>query len=222
MHTAQRIKIGICALAIIAANMVSHNAFAQTATTQTAPHKSGSFITLNGTLSSGKILSENGVNSLQTLGNMSLGWFGYCDHFSSEVQFSISPLIGSLTASNVLFPSKTNLVDVWFGYSVFENEMLRISPTIGAGLYRFNDNAMPEFRNVFVSAGVSGEFFIPNSPIMLGLRAGYQHNFGFSAASDVARSNAGGIFVQVRTGVRLQSLFELFSGNKGVAEKPKE
>ena len=145
-----------------------------------------------------------GKSSVQTLGNLNLGWFNYWEHFSAEVQFSFFPFVGSLTDPSAFAGSKTRVVQSWFGYSVVDNDLFRVSPTIGFGSYNFRGvDGAPDVSNVSLNAGVGGEFFIPESRIMLGVRGGYQHTFSFPDGSSPTSVNNGGAFLQIRTGIRL-------------------
>ena len=177
-------------------------------TAQTAPEKRhGSFISINGNVSGGHIIStisEGNVvvpSAAQTLGNLNIGWFNYWQHLSGEVQFTASPFVSTL--SNQRSAPKTIGMQFWFGYSVFDNEMFRISPAIGFGSYNFRAATGDGTTNAHLSIGIGGEAFIPESRIMLGLRAGYQHTFLLPTGPDSPTGNAGGAVVQVRTAIRI-------------------
>jgi hypothetical protein len=91
----------------------------------------------------------------------------------------------------------------WFGYSVFDNDIFRISPAIGFGSYNFHAATGDGTTNAHLNIGIGGELFIPESRVLLGLRAGYQHNFLLPTEPDSPTGNAGGAVVQLRTGIRL-------------------
>ncbi len=178
------------------------NALAQTLKTT----QRGSFISVNGDISSGHIISPEtegnalAQKSIQALGSLNLGWFNYWNHFSCEVQFTTSPFVGSLSGTNNI---RTLGMQFWFGYSVFENEIFRASPVIGFGSYNFHVASGAGTTNAHTMIGISGEAFLPDSPIMLGLRGGYQHNFLMPSDANGTVMSASGAVVQLRTGIRL-------------------
>ncbi len=185
---------------IILVSVVSNYSFAQNT-------QRGSFISINGDISSGHLVSpdiEKGgrfFNAPEILGSLNLGWYNYWNHLSCEIQFTVSPFVTSL--SNQRSSLKTIGMQFWFGYSIFDNEIFRISPAIGFGSYNFHVATGGGTTNAQVMLGIGGEAFIPESRIMLGLRGGYQHNFLMPTDVNSTVSSAAGAVVQLRTGIRL-------------------
>lgn len=165
--------------------------------------KSGSYLTLNTSLSGGHILLNTNGKTQEALSNLNIGWYGYLENFSTEIQFSFSPFIGSLTKPTELSWSKNNMTQVWFSYALINYDVIRFSPTIGFGGYNLYAGQSSDMSSIFANVGLSIERFFPNSPIMIGARAGYQHNFSFIVGSETASANQGGVYLQLRAGIRL-------------------
>lgn len=202
MRFFRKVNANLWLALVILASITSNYSLAQT--------QHGSFLTINGGLSGGHISTKSEGNSVapnpvQTLGSINFGWFNYWQHLSAEAQFTVSPFVSSFTNSSNLTSSgiKTMGIQFWVGYSVFDNDIFRVSPTIGFGSFSFRRTAEDYVTNAHVNLSMSGEVFIPESRILLGLRAGYQHNFVLPTGVDATSANAGGAVVQVRTGIRI-------------------
>ncbi len=202
MRFFRKVNAALLLAFVVLASVASNYSFAQS-----AEARHDLFLTVSGSVSSGHISSKPegtmaGTNYEQTLGSINIGAFTCWKHMSADIQFTTSPFVSSL--SNQGSSLKAIGMQFWFGYSVFDNAVLRISPTIGFGLYRFQGTSGDNIANAHVNLTMSGEVFIPESRVLLGLRAGYQHNFLLPTAVDATSSaNAGGAVVQLRTGFRI-------------------
>lgn len=197
----RKVDVGLVFALVVMVSVASNSSLAQTVEKQ-----HGSFITINGGISGGHISTKSESNATtipqaQTLGSINIGWFSYWQHFSADVQFTASPFVTSL--SNQGNSLKAMGMQFGIGYSVFDTDILRLSPMLGFGIYRFQETVGDNTANAHVNLTMSGEVFIPESRVLLGLRAGYQHNFLLPTSNDAASVNAGGAVVQLRTGIRI-------------------
>ncbi|TAE29478.1 MAG: hypothetical protein EAZ92_06180 [Candidatus Kapaibacterium sp.] len=98
---------------------------------------------------------------------------------------------------NIRFP-------IQFGYYVFEQETtrkgLKAYPFLGfsSSIY-FVDNGV-RMNIISVDGGAGADWFIPQTPLLVGIQASYNHSWNLRAAQDVA-NNVGGVCVKAQISI---------------------
>jgi hypothetical protein len=149
---------------------------------------------------------ESGTSDGQTsqIGNINLGLSAYLNKFIGELNVSFSPFatdFGYSTETSKFLGLQAN-----FGYTVWEENILRAFPLVGFGIQRFASESQDNWSSrVFYNLGLGGDIKIPNSILMLGIRGGYSHNVLTPSALGLSteRYENGGAFMELRCAFRL-------------------
>ena len=95
---------------------------------------------------------------------------------------------------------------VQFGYYVFEQPNFKAYPFLGfgSGVYNIDNGVRLSIINVEGGAGI--DYFIPKTPLLVGIQAAYQHNWNIRAAKETT-NNIGGLAVRAQVSVFIREKF---------------
>jgi hypothetical protein len=93
-----------------------------------------------------------------------------------------------------------------FGYYIFEQPNFKAYPFIGFGMgfYYVGNGVRVGLYNAEGGAGL--DYFIPKTPLLLGVQASYNHNWNLRAAKETT-NNIGGLAVRAQVSVFIREKF---------------
>lgn len=136
--------------------------------------------------------------SQETIGN----------NFFEDTRFRLSTSIGlvmSVFQGNVWSDVANNLrFQTSTGYVVYQERGVHLYPFVGLGMQRFRIDSTSAIFSVLLQGGIGAEYLVPQSPLMLGAKAGYNYTMTslFALPKNVV-PNQGGFGLQVYAGIRL-------------------
>ncbi len=143
-------------------------------------------------------------------GDAPLVSFGLHGVWLGDLLFKTNKLRTSYGIEKILnaYPSPRILENirfaVQFGYYVFEQEMtqkgLKAYPFLGfsSSIYYVDNGVRLSVASVEGGAGV--DWFVPQTPLLVGIQASYNHSWNLRAAQNVA-NNVGGVCVKAQVSI---------------------
>jgi hypothetical protein len=90
------------------------------------------------------------------------------------------------------------------GYTVYQNDPVGLYPFLGIGAQRVRVDNTSAAVQLFAQGGLGIDYFLPQSPVLIGLRSGYIYTANpFSGGSTPRISNQHGFLCQVYVGFRI-------------------
>lgn len=139
-------------------------------------------------------------------GNAPVAGVGIGILYWGDLLFRTSKLRTVLTLGKSLnvYPSAklfaNSYLECQIGYAVWETPALKAYPFIGYGFSDFWLDSVSRLLAFSGEAGVGVDYFLPNTPLVVTLQAGYNHAFNRNAAMGVANNQPGMV---VRTGISI-------------------
>jgi hypothetical protein len=130
-------------------------------------------------------------------GNAPLVGFGLNNVWIGDLLFKTNKLRSSITIEKLLnvYPSPRILENIRFsfqmGYYVFEQPNFKAYPFLGFGSSIFYVENGVRLSVTSVEGGAGADYYIPKTPLMIGLQAAYSHGFNIRAPQDVANNQSG-------------------------------
>jgi hypothetical protein len=130
-------------------------------------------------------------------GNAPLVGFGLNILWIGDLLFKTNQLRSSFTLEKLLnvYPSSRILENVrgsfQIGYYVFEQPNFKAYPFLGFGSSIFYVENGVRLSVTSVEGGAGADYYIPKTPLMIGLQAAYSHGFNIRAPQDIANNQSG-------------------------------
>jgi hypothetical protein len=130
-------------------------------------------------------------------GNAPLVGFGLNILWIGDLLFKTNQLRSSFTLEKLLnvYPSPRILENFrgsfQIGYYVYEQPNFKAYPFLGFGSSIFYVENGVRLNISSAEGGIGADYFIPKTPLMLGLQAAYSHGFNIRAPQDVANNQSG-------------------------------
>jgi hypothetical protein len=130
-------------------------------------------------------------------GNEPLVGFGLYNVWIGDLLFKTNKTRSSITIEKLLnvYPSSRILENIRFsfqmGYYVYEQPNFKAYPFLGVGSNFFYVDSGVRLNITYVEGGAGVDYFIPKTPLMIGLQASYSHGFNIYAPQDIPNNQSG-------------------------------
>jgi hypothetical protein len=80
---------------------------------------------------------------------------------------------------------------IQIGYNIFETPIINVYPFVGLEIGFFNLDSLVRRSNYSIEGGIGVDYFIPSTPLVVGVQAAYGHSFNFRAPADTPNNQHG-------------------------------